>query len=279
MLKPVKQKDRSSLPIFFIVFLFEKFQFYQMSMKNLRNTIILILFATLSNIGLAQEAILNTFTYQINRVHPAISITKSELLEAKTLLDLNRHYKPDWVKEYILVEVVAQQNGKIKKVSGENNQLNQAQKVLLKNADAGQAITVNIEYLPENNLKDNPIKTTDFSFSVDPDQEATFTEGLEQLKNYLEEKAINFIPEGTFKNYDLAAIKFTVNEKGEIVNPHVFWSSKDEAIDGLLLKTVQEMPCWKPATYTNGLKVKQEFALTVGNMENCAVNLLNFRLD
>ncbi|MFT4667667.1 MAG: hypothetical protein ACI9XB_004640 [Gammaproteobacteria bacterium] len=54
-------------------------------------------------------------------------------------------------------------------------------------------------------------------------------------------------------------------------------SSIDENVNELLLETIQNMPCWKPAEYANGLKVKQEFVLTVGNMESCVVNLLNIR--
>ena len=37
------------------------------------------------------------------------------------------------------------------------------------------------------------------------------------------------------------------------------------------------MPSWKPAAYANGMKVKQDFVLTVGDMTSCVVNLLNIR--
>ena len=80
-----------------------------------------------------------------------------------------------------------------------------------------------------------------------------------------------------FKNYDLAAVKFTVNEDGKIANAHVVESSKDEKVDRLLLATIQNMTDWKPAKYSNGLQVKQDFILTVGNMESCVVNLLGIR--
>jgi len=39
------------------------------------------------------------------------------------------------------------------------------------------------------------------------------------------------------------------------------------------------MPRWKPAKYTNGSTIKQEFALTVGNMENGVIHLLNLKRD
>ena len=87
----------------------------------------------------------------------------------------------------------------------------------------------------------------------------------------------------SFNKINLAAVKFTINEEGQIVDAHVFQSayqpSKDEKIDELLLETICNMPSWEPAEYDNGIKVKQEFVLTVGDMESCVVNLLNIRKD
>jgi TonB family protein len=77
--------------------------------------------------------------------------------------------------------------------------------------------------------------------------------------------------------YNFVAIKFTIDEAGQIINAHIFQPSKDEDVDNLLLETICNMPNWKPAEYSNGKKVKQEFVLTVGNMENCMINLLNIR--
>jgi len=45
------------------------------------------------------------------------------------------------------------------------------------------------------------------------------------------------------------------------------------------LETIQKMPCWKPAKYANGTTVKQDFVLTVGNMENCIMPMLNISRD
>ena len=89
------------------------------------------------------------------------------------------------------------------------------------------------------------------------------------------------IPDGSFIGYDLAAVKFTINEEGKITDAHIFGSeyqtSKNEKIDELLLETICNMSTWKPAEYANGTKVKQEFVLTVGNLENCMINLFNIR--
>lgn len=46
-----------------------------------------------------------------------------------------------------------------------------------------------------------------------------------------------------------------------------------------MAEAIRNMPSWKPAGYSNGISVKQDFVLTVGNMESCVVSLLNIRRD
>ena len=91
----------------------------------------------------------------------------------------------------------------------------------------------------------------------------------------MKENAIDKIPNGVFEGYDLAIVKFSVDEEGRVVDAHIFWPFKEEKIDALLLETICNMPSWKPAEFANGTTVQQEFVLTVGNHESCAINLLN----
>ncbi|MFT6017492.1 MAG: hypothetical protein ACI9VN_000025 [Patescibacteria group bacterium] len=253
-------------------------------MKNIINKLIVLLFITLSfsQIGSSQSSFTEEVSYEMNKTYPYISITEQKLKEIQTLTDLNSRYKPSWVREYISVEILANHEGQIRKVQNKSDTLNQQQKDLLTMADAGTDISVKVQYIPENTLKNNDPKEITFTVAVDPENEATYIGGAEQLKEYLKEKAIDKIPGGSFKDYDLAAVQFTVSEEGEITDVHLFDvsiynSSIDENVNELLLETIQNMPCWKPAEYANGLKVKQEFVLTVGNMESCVVNLLNIR--
>ena len=146
-------------------------------------------------------------------------------------------------------------------------------------ADVGSDISINMKYIPDNTLKQNTAKESHFSFMVNPETKATYTGGQQELKHYLKDHAIDKIPAETFKEWDLAAVKFTITEKGQVANAHIFETSKDEKIDALLLETIKNMPNWTPAVYSNGTKVEQEFVLTLGNMENCIVNLLNIRRD
>lgn len=225
----------------------------------------------------AQDNFSNEFSYDVNVVDPPLSISKAEVRSANTLLDINKYYKPDWVKAYESVEILATQEGKIHKALSKSNMLTAEQKTLLENADDNTTISVNIVYLPENNLKQNDLKKANFSFKVAPEKEATFNGGTVALKQYLKDNAINNISADNFKQYALTAVKFTVDEEGQITNTHIFESSRDEKTDALLIAAIANMPNWQSAEYASGLKVKQDFVFTVGDMRSCVVNLLNIR--
>jgi len=258
----------------------------------MKNKLILILFiiCSLPHFGISQTSANDDLNYEIHRIFPPISISKEQLKEVKTIGDFknkandrNMQYDPSWVKEFISVEISTSHKGETKKAVSKNDLLSPAQKELINMADTGSDIAVVVNYMPENNLTHNDPKATNFTFTIEPDQEAQFPDGQEQLKNYLKEKAIDNIPSNTFEGYDLTVVKFTVSPEGEITNAHLFGmeyqSSKNEEIDELLLETIRKMPCWKPAEYANGINVEQEFVLTVGNTKNCIVPMLNIRRD
>jgi len=203
-----------------------------------------------------QDRIVHPLQYDLQINYPPLSLPKSTLQKAKTLMDLNPHYKPSWVEKYISVAT---------------------QKEIIHQADAGTPIAVKVHYWPANTLKHKEPKERNFSFSFDPDQAATYPGGREQLQQYLKQTAIEHIPETVFKRYALATVKFTVDKAGKIIDPTLFWSSDNETVDAILLETICNMPAWKPAAYANGVKARQDFAFMVGDMESCVVNMLNLR--
>ncbi len=253
------------------------------NIKNIQNNLFVLLFIALTfpYLGSSQDSLTNELQCEVNRSYPSLSITKDQLNEARSLIDLNERYKPSWVREYLSVEILTSHKEKTRKAVSKNDTLSQEQKDIMNMAEVGTDISVMVRYIPENTLKNNDAKEMNFAFTVEPENSATFPGGPQQLKQYLKEKAIDKIPDGSFQNYDLAAVKFTINEEGHIVDAHIFGSeyqtSKNEKIDELLLETICNMPSWKPAEYSNGIKVKQDFVLTVGNMESCVVPLLNIR--
>ncbi len=254
-----------------------------MYVKNIHSMLkVLIIFAlAFPHLSSTQDSTLVKVAYEVNKVVPYISITKENLTKVHSLIDLNYRYESEWVKEYKSVEIRASYNGNTKKAESCNNVLSQEQKDILNMADLGKEIKVSVLYIPENTLPDNDVKEMKFSISVVPESEATYPGGQQQLRKYLAESAINKISEGTLEGYDLAAVKFVIDEQGQVVDAHIFESAsqmlENVALDKLLLESICNMPTWKPAEFANGVKVKQEFVLTVGNMSSCLIPLLSIR--
>lgn len=245
-------------------------------MKNTFVCLILMLIV-LPYLGSSQDSVTIDPVYEVNRVLPSISLTKDQLSEANTLTDLNQKYPSSWVREYLSVEISTIEKGRTRKALSKNDTLSQEQKDIMRMADSGTGISVIVRYIPENTLKQNDAKDMDFVLSIDPDREASFPGGQQKLKQYLTKEVKQKIHDSIFTGYKLAAVKFTINEEGQVIDAHVFWSSEDEEVDALMLDAICSMPNWKPAEYSDGTKVKQEFAFTIGNMESCVLPLLNIR--
>ena len=250
-------------------------------MKNIKLTLFLFTIA-LPQFIFSQDNASYEMKCEVNRVHNILFISKQKLTEAKTLIDLNSRYKSDWVKKYISVEILASKKGKTNKSASKNDTLTQEQKDLMNLVDVGTEISVKVQYIPENTLKNKEPKEMSFSFIVEPENEATFPDGKQALKEYLKQNTVDKITDGSIKRYNLAAVNFTIDEEGHVVNAEVFDTSvyhpdQDKKTDEILLQAICNMPQWKPAEYANGTKVKQKFALTVGDHESCIVNLLNIR--
>ncbi|MEZ4885296.1 MAG: hypothetical protein R3E32_11260 [Chitinophagales bacterium] len=246
----------------------------------MKNSIIILFLLHLTMCSFSQNYMkYNELNCEVHGIYSPLSITKEKLNEAHTLIDLNRHYPSSWIREYISVEILVSYKGVIKKAVSKNDILTQEQKDIMDRADVGTQIEVTVQYIPDNTLIQNEIKEINFKFMVNPENEAQYVGGQQQLKQYLKDNAMNKIPDGIFVGYDLAIVKFTISKEGEIIDVHVLETSKDEKIDKLLLDTICNMSNWKPAEYANGTKTKQQFALMIGNMENCMVHTLNTHQD
>lgn len=246
-------------------------------MKNIQNKLFVLLFIALTFplLIVAQDSSSKELSFEITRNHRVSAISKKKFNNAQTFGDVYSFYRPSWVREYLSVETSIIQNGSIKKFISTNDTLTSAQKELINTADFGSDIEVRIQYIAENNLKENTPREMDFKFSIATESDAKYVSGSRQINKYLKENAIDKIPASSLDEQVLAVVKFTINEKGEVINPHIFQSSRDENIDEILLATISDMPNWKPAEYPNGKKIKQDFVFNVGNMDSCIINLLN----
>lgn len=245
------------------------------------NRIITLIFGLLFVPSLlsAQDSFPNNFTYGTNIVYPPLSISRSTLNNADSIGHLNRFYKTSWIKEFLKVEIQSTHRGIVQSAFAKNDKLTLQQKKLIQTADYGTEIIVKVDYIPKNTLKHNDPKEIKFKFLVDPESNAEFYGGNEALQAYLKENAIDKIPIETFKDYLLTIVQFTINEDGEVENPYIFQSSNVDWVDDILLKTIQQMPCWKASTFANGSTTPQSFAFYIGNTESCTMNLINLRRE
>ncbi|NOT36539.1 MAG: energy transducer TonB [Saprospiraceae bacterium] len=240
-----------------------------------KNQLLLIVFLS---IGCALNSFAqNDLKFEVNKVLPSIPIQENKLTKINTLTDLDKRYPASWVKEYISVEISAHKNGILTMASGSSDVLTKEQKELIRFADRKYDIAVSVMYLPNNSLKESTAKQHDFKVTIMPEKNATYGKGSEQLTQYLQKNCMANIDAANFKGYDLTAIKFTITEQGQVADIKVALSSKDAKIDEMLVSALSKMPNWKPASFSNGLKVKQSFVLTIGNMESCMVNTLSIR--
>ena len=132
-------------------------------------------------------------------------------------------------------------------------------------ADLGTDVVIDVTYKQVNAITDNlDIRKMHISYTVIPEIEAEYLGGYEQMKKYLKETAINKISETDYEKLR-AAVRFTVNEQGEIANAQVSKTSGNQNTDKLLVEAINKMPKWKPAENSKGIKVKQEFIFNVGS--------------
>lgn len=257
-------------------------------MKTINKTTIVlinILFLT-TFLAKAQDKVSQSPPFEVQKVYPYISITKAQLAAANSLADLKTksnkldlEYKPSWVSRYISVEIQVCQDGELITAIGKTDILTEEQKDLLSKADSEKEIQVKINYWPKNNLVLNDSKTIDFSFSLDPENTAAFPKGEEALYEYLDKTVISKISSTTFENYEMTAIKFSINTAGKIHDAEIFrgeyQDEKFATINQQLIEAIRKMPNWQPAKYSDGTLADQAFVLTVGNSENCFLPLLN----
>lgn len=101
---------------------------------------------------------------------------------------------------------------------------------------------------------------------AEKESKASFPGGDESMISYIKESVINKIYETSStprSSIPPATIVFLVNEQGIITDAKISASSKDPKIDQLFLDAIHRMPTWKPAENANGIKVKQEFELSI----------------
>jgi TonB family protein len=202
-----------------------------------------------------------------NYTHP---IKVEKLQDARSMGDIIPYYPAGWIMSYVTVEMSAISDGNTLMATGTNDILTAEQIILLNSAEIGTEIVINIRYLSENSVNnESEERSLHYSTTVVPEIQAEYPSGYQHLAQYLKENAIDKISENESGKIELAVVRFTVNEEGQIDNAQISKTSGNPEIDKLLLGVINNMPKWRPAEDSNGMRVGQEFEFTVGNNSGC----------
>ncbi len=174
--------------------------------------------------------------------------------------------------EYVAVEISATSNNEVLKAQSTSDVLTPQQRAILNNADLNTNIVIEIRFKFKKLLADNrgvhndKIMNGGVVFTVVPEIEAEFPGGFKQLTNYLTENIVSRVTEKlAAEKLQFAAVKFTVDENGLVVDAKVIRTSSVAKTDKLILDAINKMPKWKPAGNSKGEKLKQEFTIPFGD--------------
>jgi TonB family protein len=204
-------------------------------------------------------------TYEIHGKYTQ-PIRKETLEKAQSMSDIIPYYPSNWIADYISVEIMATNNGTPMIAAGINDKLSTEQKQILRSAELGTNIVINISFRYNRSMTDiTDAGKMHYIATLVPETEAEYPGGNQQMNQYLKENAISKISKTSSKQLKEVLLVFTVDEEGKVGNARIFKTSGNPKIDELLLQAIDNMPDWRPAEDSNGTKVKQEFEFSVGS--------------
>lgn len=176
-----------------------------------------------------------------------------------------KEYNYNNIVDYVSVEIIASDNGKIISSKGTGEKLTPEQTRLLRVSGLGTEVKVKIDFKFKNQKNEKEISSGLLTVVVAPETEAGFPGGYKQLSDYYSETVFDKISDyKTFEKILMASVKFTVNEDGRITDTKIIKSSTDPYLDKLIIEHTNKMPKWNPAINSKGVKIKQEISIPFG---------------
>lgn len=168
------------------------------------------------------------------------------------------------VVEIVKVTIAVKSNGVIQSAESTSDKISAEQKELLKNADVGSDIGINIAFKHKAPYGKGPSKeevTTGWTtITAVPNTEAEFPGGYLEAATFISK---NYIQQLGLKQPALI-VTFLVNEKGKAVAPQVSGLDANSKTQQALLEFISKMPMWKPAKDSFGKNISQEFNFQYG---------------
>jgi len=197
-------------------------------------------------------------------------VSETTLHSANTLSDLYVRFPAEWMASYNSVDITIICNGEPLTARGTSHDLSQEQKDILKFADYGSDVKMEIVYIADNNLKSKEPRFLDFSFKVTPASYASFKGGKEEMIKYLEGATKEKLIDKKVSIKEWTTVKFTIDENGNVDQMELLKSSDNELADQIIKDAFNNMPQWNPAVTAKGKRVTQDFRFYIGNLQLCS---------
>ncbi|MGV6832546.1 MAG: hypothetical protein ACWA5P_13415 [bacterium] len=229
--------------------------------------------------ALAQEAYVPTaieasvdkqFIYDIGpRFAP---ITKQELAAATSARDFLDAESLARLASFEELSIIIIENDvqTAKRLSNNSIQLSAAQKTMLNQMPYATNFCISAKFLERNALSNN-LEHQHWRphLTLVPAVQAQYSEGLDQLKSYLEKGIYNSTIAVDKDSFKPAKLSFTVTKNGSVSELHLDHTSGYSEIDEALKKLLLAAPgTWKAAKDENGNAVDQNLVISFG-MQGC----------
>ena len=225
---------------------------------------IAILLLSVSLEGQDQDRI----SFDVRRISGS-PIVEADLQQAHTIKDINPGYPSSWVDGYESVVVTVTDDEQTATAMGQGETFTAEQQALLKDAIAGDQISIEVKYRPAHFSKHEASKTIAMNYSIVPEKEAEYPGGRDALMTFLEERTIGKLNPEIAKAIEIASVTFTISGDGIVEEVTLDKPTYHASVNELLLNAFKDMPKWAPATRADGSQLSQKFQLTLGTMIGC----------
>ena len=227
----------------------------------MKSTFIISVIMLISNFAFSQNLGSNV---QGNYLRP---VKKQFLNNPKVMADFCEGYPTNWINNYVSTEISIIKDGQTIKAIGKNDKLTTQQKEIIRLAELGTQINIEVKYkLPNAVTNKEDDFTMEFPLTVIPEVEAEYLPGKKDLVSYLNENTLKKISDADSKKIQNTEVVFTVSELGKVENIKIIKSSGFDVIDKMIVDAIASLQDWKPAENIDGVKVKQEFKYSLQSM-------------
>lgn len=202
------------------------------------------------------------------------AIKKSDIDKATTIYDFLNEGEKQQIVEINSVKIVKIKDNRLSNFSeyGNNEQLTEAQKKLIRSTKYFNHFTVRTEFKGKNK-ETGKLEDRFFGphITVVPNQQATYINGKDALLKYLKDNSIDDMTIIEGDKLGALKISFIITKKGKIANvKHDAMTTGYPSIDEKLMELIKNIPGeWTPAETSLGEKIDYEFVFTFGPKDGC----------